>query len=69
MGTEVACVALEIQIPGYQYPAQHGPAMVRVVPKQSLLGVTQRVVTYWEREAVGLRADQLANLALDSGPS
>lgn len=27
------------------------------------LGVTQRVVTYWEREAVGLRADQLASLA------
>lgn len=27
------------------------------------LGVTQRVVTYWEREAVGLRADQLSNLA------
>jgi len=27
------------------------------------LGTTQRVVTYWEREAVGLRADQLAQLA------
>jgi transcriptional regulator with XRE-family HTH domain len=27
------------------------------------LGVTQRVVTYWEREAAGLRADQLAQLA------
>lgn len=27
------------------------------------LGVTQRVVTYWEREAVGLRADQLGQLA------
>jgi transcriptional regulator with XRE-family HTH domain len=27
------------------------------------LGITQRVVTYWEREAVGLRADQLAQLA------
>lgn len=26
------------------------------------LGTTQRVVTYWEREAVGLRADQLAQL-------
>jgi transcriptional regulator with XRE-family HTH domain len=27
------------------------------------LGTTQRVLTYWEREAVGLRADQLAKLA------
>lgn len=27
------------------------------------LGVSQRVVTYWEREAVGLRVDQLASLA------
>jgi len=26
------------------------------------LGTTQRVVTYWEREAVGLRADQLTLL-------
>jgi len=26
------------------------------------LGTTQRVLTYWEREAVGLRADQLAKL-------
>jgi len=26
------------------------------------LGTTQRVVTYWEREAVGLRADQLTQL-------
>jgi len=27
------------------------------------LGVSQRVVTYWEREAVSVRADQLAKLA------
>jgi transcriptional regulator with XRE-family HTH domain len=27
------------------------------------LGTTQRVVTYWEREAAGIRADQLAALA------
>jgi len=27
------------------------------------LGVTQRVITYWEREAVGLSADQLVTLA------
>jgi len=27
------------------------------------LGVTQRVVTYWEREAVGLKAEQLNALA------
>ena len=27
------------------------------------LGTTQRVVTYWEREPVALRADQLASLA------
>jgi transcriptional regulator with XRE-family HTH domain len=26
------------------------------------LGVSQRVVTYWEREAVGLKAEQLASL-------
>ncbi|MFI0347965.1 MAG: helix-turn-helix domain-containing protein [Chthoniobacterales bacterium] len=26
------------------------------------LGTSQRVVTYWEREAVGLRADQLSQL-------
>ena len=33
------------------------------------LGVTQRVVTYWEREAAGLRADQLAQLAEALGVS
>jgi transcriptional regulator with XRE-family HTH domain len=33
------------------------------------LGTTQRVVTYWEREAVGLRADQLAQLAEALGVS
>ena len=33
------------------------------------LGTTQRVVTYWEREAVGLRADQLAQLAESLGVS
>jgi transcriptional regulator with XRE-family HTH domain len=33
------------------------------------LGVTQRVVTYWEREAAGLRADQLAKLAEALGVS
>jgi transcriptional regulator with XRE-family HTH domain len=27
------------------------------------LGTTQRVVTYWEREAVGLKAEQLTSLA------
>lgn len=27
------------------------------------LGITQRVVAYWEREAVSLRADQLSKLA------
>ena len=27
------------------------------------LGVTQRVVTYWEREAVGLKAEQLTALS------
>ena len=27
------------------------------------LGVSQRVITYWEREAVGLKADQLAALS------
>jgi transcriptional regulator with XRE-family HTH domain len=33
------------------------------------LGTTQRVLTYWEREAVGLRADQLAKLAEALGVS
>jgi transcriptional regulator with XRE-family HTH domain len=33
------------------------------------LGTTQRVITYWEREAVGLRADQLAKLAEALGVS
>ena len=33
------------------------------------LGVSQRVVTYWEREASGLRADQLSNLAEALGVS
>ena len=33
------------------------------------LGTSQRVVTYWEREAVGLRADQLAKLAEALGVS
>lgn len=33
------------------------------------LGTSQRVVTYWEREAVGLRADQLAQLAEALGVS
>jgi transcriptional regulator with XRE-family HTH domain len=33
------------------------------------LGVTQRIVTYWEREAAGLRADQLAQLAEALGAS
>lgn len=33
------------------------------------LGVSQRVVTYWEREAVGLRADQLARLTEALGVS
>jgi transcriptional regulator with XRE-family HTH domain len=33
------------------------------------LGVSQRVVTYWEREAAGLRADQLAKLAEALGVS
>ena len=33
------------------------------------LGVSQRVVTYWEREAAGLRADQLALLAESLGVS
>jgi transcriptional regulator with XRE-family HTH domain len=33
------------------------------------LGTTQRVVTYWEREAVGLRAAQLAQLAEALGVS
>lgn len=33
------------------------------------LGASQRVVTYWEREAVGLRADQLAKLAEALGVS
>lgn len=33
------------------------------------LGVTQRIVTYWEREAAGLRADQLAQLAEALGVS
>ena len=27
------------------------------------LGTTQRVITYWEREAVGLKAEQLTSLA------
>ena len=27
------------------------------------LGTSQRVITYWEREAAGLRADQLSKLA------
>jgi transcriptional regulator with XRE-family HTH domain len=27
------------------------------------LGTTQRVLTYWEREAAGLRADQIAKLS------
>ena len=27
------------------------------------LGVSQRVVTYWERESIGLKADQLVALA------
>lgn len=35
----------------------------------SKLGTSQRVVTYWEREAVGLRADQLAKLAEALGVS
>jgi transcriptional regulator with XRE-family HTH domain len=33
------------------------------------LGVTQRIITYWEREAVGLRAEQLAGLAEALGVS
>jgi transcriptional regulator with XRE-family HTH domain len=33
------------------------------------LGTTQRVVTYWEREAVGLRSDQLGQLAEALGVS
>lgn len=33
------------------------------------LGTTQRVLTYWEREAAGLRADQLAKLAEALGVS
>ncbi|MGI9115826.1 MAG: helix-turn-helix domain-containing protein [Chthoniobacterales bacterium] len=33
------------------------------------LDTSQRVVTYWEREAVGLRADQLAKLAEALGVS
>lgn len=30
------------------------------------LGTTQRVITYWEREPVALRADQLAALAVSA---
>lgn len=33
------------------------------------VGVSQRVVTYWEREADGLRTDQLAKLAEALGVS
>ena len=33
------------------------------------VGTTQRVLTYWEREAAGLRADQLAKLAEALGVS
>jgi transcriptional regulator with XRE-family HTH domain len=33
------------------------------------LGTTQRVITYWEREAVGLRAEQLAQLSEALGVS
>jgi transcriptional regulator with XRE-family HTH domain len=33
------------------------------------LGTTQRVVTYWEREALGLRAEQLVQLAEALGVS
>lgn len=33
------------------------------------LGTTQRVLTYWEREAAGLRADQLAKLTEALGVS
>jgi transcriptional regulator with XRE-family HTH domain len=33
------------------------------------IGVTQRVVAYWERESVGLKADQLVSLAEALGVS
>lgn len=39
---------------------QAGLTQIQLAKK---LGVTQRIVTYWEREAAGLRADQLASLA------